>query len=111
MVWLLILTAVSSITWLENHIFLMAHTPTTFDPGVIPISTFHLVTRQPPSSHLFQKLADPSPPFGMNRSPPHHFMLRLKEFPPNIQDLVVVSSTASIDIGLFTRSKVPLSKD
>jgi nucleoporin NUP159 len=109
--WLLILAAVSSITWLENNIFLMVHTPTTFDPGVIPIPTFHLVTRQPPSSHIFQKLADPSPPFGMNRSPPHHFMLRLKELPPNIQDLVVVSSTASIDIGLFTRSKTPLSKD
>ncbi|KAI9770922.1 MAG: hypothetical protein M1840_002626 [Geoglossum simile] len=101
---------VSSITWLENNIFLTVHTPTTFDPSVIPPPIFHLVTRQPPS-HLFQRLADPSPPFGMNRSPPHHFMLRLKDFPPTLQDLVVVSSTASIDIGLFTRSKVPLSKD
>ncbi|KAI9781175.1 MAG: hypothetical protein M1839_006283 [Geoglossum umbratile] len=101
---------VSSITWLENNIFLTAHTPTTSDSDVIPMSTFHLVTRQPPS-YLFQKLADPSPPFGVNRSPPHHFMLRLKDFPPNLQDLVVVSSTASIDIGLFTRSKAPLSKD
>jgi nucleoporin NUP159 len=47
----------------------------------------------------------------MNRSPPHHFVLRLREFPPHLQDFIVTTSTASVDIGLFTRSKVPLSKD
>ena len=47
----------------------------------------------------------------MNRSPPHHFVLRLREFPPNLQDMIITTSTASVDIGLFTRSKVPLSRD
>lgn len=60
---------------------------------------------------MFQKIQEPVGPFGMNRSPPHHFLLRLREFPPNLQDLVIASSTASTDIGMFTRSKVPLAKD
>ena len=38
-------------------------------------------------------------------------MRRLKNFPPNISDAIVVASTASVDIGLVTRSKTPLSSD
>ena len=38
-------------------------------------------------------------------------MLRLKDFPPNIQDMIIVVSTASADVGLFTRAKVPLTKE
>lgn len=89
----------------------MVHTPSLFDPGSIPASTFHVVTRQPPSSFIYQKLQDPCPPYGLNRSPPFHFIQRLKDFPPNIQDILVVASTASIDIGLLSRSKSPLTSD
>lgn len=60
---------------------------------------------------MYQKLADAAPNFGLNRSPPHHFLLRLRDFPPNLRDLIIVSSTASTDIGLFTRSAVPLVSD
>ncbi|KAI9810359.1 MAG: hypothetical protein M1827_006326 [Pycnora praestabilis] len=109
--WKKLMIPVSSISWLENHLFLMVHTPTSFDSDTVPSSTFHLVTRQPPSSYGFQKLPDPCPPFGLNRSPPYQFLLRLRDFPPNLQDLLVVSSTGSIDIGLFTRSKAPLTSD
>ena len=38
-------------------------------------------------------------------------MQHLKDFPPNLSDAIVVASTASIDIGLVTRSKTPLSSD
>lgn len=38
-------------------------------------------------------------------------MQRLKDFPPNIQDLILVASTASGDIGLFSRAKAPLASD
>ncbi|KAL2064813.1 hypothetical protein VTL71DRAFT_3953 [Oculimacula yallundae] len=102
---------VSSITWLENLVFLMVHTPSSFDSNQAPNSTFHLVTRQMPTNFTFQKISDPAGPFGLNRSPPHHFMLRLRDFPPNLQDLIVVASSASADIGLFSRSKVPLTAD
>ncbi|TVY28949.1 Nucleoporin [Lachnellula hyalina] len=99
----------SSITWLENHVFLMVHTPTQFGNDQAPLSDFHLVTRQPPSSFMFQKIEDPAGPYGMNRSPPHHFLLRLKDFPPNLQDVIFVTSSAAMDVGLFTRSKNPLT--
>lgn len=102
---------VSSITWLENFVFLVVHTPSSFDNNQAPQSSFHLITRQPPANFTFQKVSDPAGPFGLNRSPPHHFMLRLKDFPPNLQDVILVASTASIDIGLFSRSKVPLTSD
>jgi len=107
---------VSSISWLGDNVFLMVHTPSSFDSGSIPASTFHLVTRQspsyqPPSSFMYQKLQDPCPPFGLNRSPPFHFIQRLKDFPPNIHDILVVASTASVDIGLLSRSESPLTSD
>ncbi|KFY79569.1 hypothetical protein V499_01441 [Pseudogymnoascus sp. VKM F-103] len=103
---------VSSITWLENDVFMMVHNPSNIDANNAPTSVFHLVTRLPKSTeHIFQKLADPAPNFGLNRSPPYHFLLRLRDFPPNLRDLIIVSSTASTDIGLFTRSAVPLVSD
>ncbi|KAK2626646.1 hypothetical protein QTJ16_003821 [Diplocarpon rosae] len=105
---------VSSITWLENNMFLVVHTPSQFATSQPPASTFNVVTRQTQqqkSSFTFQKIADPAGPYGLNRSPPHHFLLRLRDFPPNLQDLIIVASTASADIGLFSRSKVPLTSD
>ncbi|KAL9131657.1 MAG: hypothetical protein Q9217_000468 [Psora testacea] len=104
---------VSSISWLENDVFLVAHTPSSFDAGMAPATTYHIITRAKPPEKaiLFQKLPEPSPPFGLNRSPPYQFMQRLKDFPPNLTDAIIVSSTASTDIGLVTRSKTPLSSE
>lgn len=104
-----LIVIVSSITWLENNVFLTVSTPSNFNGD--SASVFHVITRQPPSDFVFQKIADPAGPFGLERYPPHHFLLRLKDFPPNIQDLLIVASTASTDIGLFSRSKVPLVAD
>lgn len=103
--------AVSSITWLENDVFLMVHNPSNSDDHP-PQSTFHLVTRaKGTQQYMYQKLSDPSPNFGLDRSPPHHFMLRLRDFPPALSDVLIVASTASIDIGLFTKSATPLTSD
>ena len=104
---------VSSISWLENDVFLVAHTPSASDGGMIPETAYHLITRQtkPQTSTVFQKLPDPCPPFGLPRCPAFQFMQRLRDFPPNLQDAIVVASTASVDIGLVTRSKIPLTND
>ncbi|KAK1730895.1 uncharacterized protein BDZ83DRAFT_688884 [Colletotrichum acutatum] len=98
---------VSSLTWLENHLFLAIHTSTSESP---PISVYHLITRKLPSDFTFQKLNDPVDPFGAEK-PPHHSILRLKEFPPNLSDLLIVASTVSPDIGLLSRAKSPLTSD
>lgn len=100
---------VSSISWLENNVFLMVHTSSSFDADIVPPSTYNLVTRQPPAAFMFQKLPEPCSPFGLNRSPHYHFIQRLRDFPPNIQDILVVTSTGSTDVGLFTRAKAPLT--
>jgi nucleoporin NUP159 len=101
---------VSSITWIENNVFLMIYTPTASDAGLAPASVFTIVTRTPPSSFEFRKIPEPVGPFGLNRSPPHHFLLRLRDW-GNLQDLLIVTSTASTDIGLLSRSKSALTKD
>lgn len=59
----------------------------------------------------FQNLPEPCPPFNPDRASPCQFMLRLKDFPPDLSDAVVIASTASVDVGLVTRSKVPLTHD
>ncbi|KAI8303963.1 Nucleoporin NUP159 [Colletotrichum sp. SAR11_240] len=98
---------VSSLSWLENHLFLAIHTSTKESP---PTSVYHIITRKLPSDFTFQKLTDPVDPFGAENTP-HHSILRLKDFPPNLTDLLIVASTASPDIGLLSRSKTPLSPD
>lgn len=104
--------AVSSITWLENDVFLIVHNPSNAEPGTPPQSIFHLVTRSKGTQqYMYQKLGDPAPNFGLDRSPPHHFMLRLRDFPPALSDVLIVASTASVDIGMFTKSALPLASD
>ncbi|PTB65459.1 hypothetical protein BBK36DRAFT_1170190 [Trichoderma citrinoviride] len=97
---------VSSLTWLENNLFLAIHSTNDSPPS----SIYHIITRQPPSSFTYQKLTDPVEPFGSDKTP-HHSILRLRDFPPDLQDLLIVSSTASTDIGLLTRSKNALATD
>ncbi|KAF9879756.1 nuclear pore complex subunit [Colletotrichum karsti] len=98
---------VSSLSWLENHLFLAIHTSTSETP---PTSVYHMITRKLPSDFTFQKVADPVDPFGAEKTP-HHSILRLKDFPPNLTDLLIVASTASPDIGLLSRSKKALAAD
>ncbi|KAJ4016860.1 hypothetical protein NW766_005061 [Fusarium irregulare] len=98
---------VSSLTWLENHLFLSIHTSNNQSP---PKSLYHLITRQPPSSYNFQQLTDPVEPFGSDKAP-HHSILRLRDFPPALQDMLIVASTAVSEMGILTRSKTPLATD
>ncbi|KAH7162891.1 hypothetical protein B0J13DRAFT_23047 [Dactylonectria estremocensis] len=99
---------VSALTWLENNLWLSIHTTNTESP---PTSTYHIITRQPPSSFTFQKLTDPVEPFGSDKTP-HHSILRLRDFKPALQDLLIVCSTAVSEIGgVLSRSTAPLATD
>ncbi|KAI6351491.1 hypothetical protein MCOR25_009903 [Pyricularia grisea] len=99
---------VASVAWLENNVFLVVHNVTNGDGP----STFNIITRHQekgsPASYVFQKLTDPVEPFGSEKKP-HHTLLRLKDFPPDLQDALLVSSTCREAIGLLTRSKAPLT--
>ncbi|KAG6007289.1 hypothetical protein E4U21_006207 [Claviceps maximensis] len=98
---------VSSLTWLENHLFLAIYAVANVSP---PRSLYHVITRQPSSSsYTFQKMTDPVEPYG-DAKPPHHSILRLRDL-ADLQDVLIVSSTASTDIGILTRSKKALAND
>lgn len=97
---------VSSLTWLENNTFLAIHSTNDSPPS----SIYHIITRQNPTSFNYQKMTDPVEPFGSEKTP-HHSILRLRNFPPDLDDLLLVSSTASTEVGLLSRSKKPLASD
>ena len=106
-------TTVCSILWIENDVFLVGHNPSSHEAEQLPSTEFHLITRQtkPRVSFMYQKIPNPAPPFGMNRFPPYYFSQRLRNFPPSLQELIVVASSASADIGLFTKSEIALAGD
>ncbi|KAI1375508.1 hypothetical protein F4677DRAFT_421467 [Hypoxylon crocopeplum] len=91
---------VSSLVWLENDVFLTFHVSASDQS---PRTMCHLITRQG-QSFQYQRVNDPVDPFNDEKTP-HHTIIRLKDFPPNLQDLLICSSTATADIGLLTRSK------
>ncbi|KLU81339.1 hypothetical protein MAPG_00429 [Magnaporthiopsis poae ATCC 64411] len=101
---------VASLVWLENHVFMAVHNATSGDPT----SAYHVITRHQEKgaapTFTFQKLTDPVEPYAFDKKP-HHTIARLKDFPPNLQDVLIVSSTSREAIGLLTRSKAPLTSD
>lgn len=101
---------VSSIVWLENHLFITTHTPVPSDPQNNE-SVFHILVRASNnSSFQYTRLPDPVPPFGMDaRSPPYFFHAIVKQYAPNMKDMVIFSNTVSSDIGLVSRFSTPIS--
>jgi nucleoporin NUP159 len=109
---------VSAIYWLETADFLMIHSPVNppaaDGDGMGPRndSEYHLVHREKGTGECsYHQFMDPCPGFMEQRVPTHHFIQRLREWPPNLDDTLILSSTISSDIGTITRSKVPLSQD
>ncbi|KAI9046370.1 FG-nucleoporin NUP159 [Aspergillus affinis] len=104
---------VSSISWLEDDIFLMVYTPNTVEDeiGQTPPSSYYLITRRKQAPFLIQKLPDLCLPFGYKRVPAYQFVARLRNYAPDLRDVLILSSTASTDVGLITRSSKPLAND
>ncbi|TGJ88172.1 hypothetical protein E0Z10_g555 [Xylaria hypoxylon] len=96
---------VSMVVWLENDLFLVFHVSTSNGPQ----TRCHMITRQG-QSFQYQRLNDPVDPYAAEKIP-HHTAVRLKDFPPNLQDLLIFSSSAVPDIGLLARSNTPLSSN
>ncbi|TKX27231.1 putative nuclear pore complex subunit NUP214 [Elsinoe australis] len=101
-------TPMTGIYWLANDDFLTIHTPVSGNSD----STYHILHREKGSGSFSASkfMGDPTPAFGM-RHPAHHFISRLKSFPPNLEDLLLISSSAGTDIGVITKSTAPLSND
>lgn len=100
--------------WLENDVFLVAHTPSSQDPdSIVPETSYTLITRakSPQVGIKFQKLPEPVGAFGMNRGTQYQFLQRMRDFPPDLTDIIIVASTGSGDVGLVTRSKAALTSE
>jgi nucleoporin NUP159 len=104
---------VSAMSWLENDTFFITYTSNdSSSDGMAPPSDYYIVSRQPKTTNFaFQKLPEVVPSFGVDRLPSFQFIARLRNFKPHLQDLLLVASTTSGDIGTITRADAPLSKD
>lgn len=89
----------------------MTYTPTVSPEDDRPSSSSYIITRSPPDNYTCNKLPEICSPFGLERFPAYQFTARLRNFEPDLKEVLVVSSTASTDIGLFTRSTKPLSSE
>ncbi|KAI5848683.1 hypothetical protein DFP73DRAFT_583342 [Morchella snyderi] len=93
---------ISSIVWLENHIFITTHTPVPAEPQNND-SLFHVLVRTG-SSFTYTRLPDPVPPYGLDsRTPPYFFHALIKQYAPSLKDMIIFSNTCSSDIGLVSR--------
>lgn len=103
----------SAISWLENDTFFAVYTSNDMpSEDQIPPSEYWIISRTPrTSTYSFQKLPEVCGTWGMRRMPSFHYVSRLRNFPPHIQDLLVVASTTSNDLGLISKASQPLSTD
>ncbi|KAI5196358.1 hypothetical protein E4T39_07820 [Aureobasidium subglaciale] len=103
---------VTNIVWIANDDFLVIHTPHSDEEAVE--SSYHLVHRDKSSgSFTSQKLAgDPSlPGFDTKRFPSQFLVSRLRKFPPNLEDVLILCSSAGNEAGLITNTSKALAND
>lgn len=102
---------VASLTWLQNNLFSAFYLENSgSSPNVEPF----IISRHAPKGETptfeFRKFSDPVMSFGEDGAP-HHSVLRIHDYPPNIQELLIVASSLSDGIGLLTKANAPLASD
>lgn len=100
---ILIPRAVSHLAWLENNLFIIALTPIQSNPQEPNNDTVFYVFTRTKEIFQFQKLPDPTPPYGMSSRQAYHFCTEIKHWGPHLQDALILANTSSVDIGLITR--------
>ncbi|KAI4739151.1 hypothetical protein E4T50_10394 [Aureobasidium sp. EXF-12298] len=102
----------SSIVWIANDDFLVIHTPDSTDEAAD--SSYHMLHREKSSgAFTSQKLSgDPAlPDLSAKRFPSHFLVSRLRKFPPNLEDMLILCSSAGNEAGVITSSSQPLVAD
>lgn len=102
---------VASLTWLQNHLFSAFYLENS---GSSSNSEPFIISRNAPKGETptfeFRKFSDPVMAYGEDGAP-HHSILRIHDYPPNIQELLIVASSLSDGIGLLTKANAPLASD
>ncbi|KAF2758164.1 hypothetical protein EJ05DRAFT_500682 [Pseudovirgaria hyperparasitica] len=99
---------VSGINWLANDEFLFIHTDSS---GANGEQIFHFVRREKGTSNfLFQKLAADivMPGFDRTEVAPSPFILRLRDFEPNLSSLLLVTTNRTTEITMLANATSPL---
>ncbi|KTW26482.1 hypothetical protein T552_02963 [Pneumocystis carinii B80] len=96
---------VSSILWLENHVFFVVYNDHGSTEDLRHDYVIFIITREQNGIITYGKLVDPSPPFGLTSRIDHHFIRYLKNWEPNLKSFIIVAATASADIGIVVRNK------
>jgi nucleoporin NUP159 len=103
---------VSALLWLSNDSFLIVYSFHSNADDMAQASDYFIVTRVPRTqNYTFQALPEVCPAFGLNRSPACQFIARLRKFEPHIEDLLILASTTSIELGVVTKTDAPLSSE
>lgn len=105
--------ALTTIYWLENLDFIMIHTRLP-NPNGEPSDEVvcHLAHREKETgSCSYHAFVDPTYSRSDDRLPPNFFIERLRDWPPNMDDMLFLGSSIASDIGMLTRSKVALDPD
>jgi nucleoporin NUP159 len=103
---------VSTLSWLANDTFLVIYSSNSNSDDMAQPSDYFIVSRQPQTlKYIFQALPEVCPAFGLNRSPACHFIARLRRFEPHLEDLLLLASTTSFELGMITKADAPLSTE
>jgi nucleoporin NUP159 len=103
---------VSTLSWLSNDIFLIIYSFNSNPEDLALPSDYFIVTRQPKTqNYTFQALPEICPAFGLNRSPACQFVARMRNFEPHIEDLLLLASTTSFELGAVTKADAPMSRE
>jgi nucleoporin NUP159 len=103
---------VSTLLWLSNDTFLIVYSFSSNSDDMAQASDYFIVNRVPRThNYTFQALPEVCPAFGLNRSPACQFIARLRKFEPHIEDLLILASTTSFELGVVTKTDAPLSSE
>ncbi|KAG9676281.1 hypothetical protein KCU99_g4102, partial [Aureobasidium melanogenum] len=100
----------TSIVWIANDDFLFIHTPNSEDEA--QDSSYHLVRRDKATNAFSSQpfAGDPCmPALDSKRFPSHFLVSRLRKFPPTLDDMLILCSSAGSEVGLITNSSQPLA--
>ncbi|KAF1984053.1 hypothetical protein K402DRAFT_465442 [Aulographum hederae CBS 113979] len=91
----------SRILWISNDEFMTIHASPSTDESAVQT---HFVSRDKGSSVFkFEKVQfDPIfPSMNSLRLPQHHYICRLRAYPPALKELIITCSSASADFGIY----------
>lgn len=102
---------VGTISWLDNDNFFVVYNPNTFKSDS-PVDSADFMVRRVGKNESFEFRKfdfEPSSAFGLIRIPSFHHVQRIRDYEPNLKDMLMIASTCGTEIGVVARSTAPFS--